>query len=181
MAVFDEVVPTPGPPLQPPGQDVGPLMVDSVGNDVGMIDIADSDDDGGPAIPASPAVIESESNDDFGVRIDMAGAGAPVPPQDQPRADAPLLADGGEPLAALAPVARPAAGDPVHPAHPAQPAELPLQPFASVVPSSRGHKKICEILLPVLVKVLREDRWRNADKRNVLHKACLRSLFAERR
>lgn len=63
------------------------------------------------------------------------------------------------------------------PAAPARPvaAEDPGV-FRSKVRSSMGHQKICEVVLPLLLQVLRDPRWQGQDSRSVVREVLSRLL-----
>ena len=43
--------------------------------------------------------------------------------------------------------------------------------------NSDGHRAVCKSLLPVLLQVLSDDRWRNREDRAQVREACWRALF----
>lgn len=54
--------------------------------------------------------------------------------------------------------------------------ERPAQPVFSPLVNSKGHQQICEILLPVLLEVLRDEKYALKGPRDQVREACYRSL-----
>ena len=102
----------------------------------------------------------SPSGPDLGSDHLEAPVPVPAPPHTNEGGDEDGDGDGGDPPAA--------------PAHPVA-AEDPGF-FRSKVRSSRGHAKVCEVVLPLLLQVLRDPRWQGQDSRSVVREVLSRLL-----